>query len=52
MREKIKMQILPVPENEKERLDILKSYEILDSLPEEESDALTRPENCTSYISS
>ncbi|MBS7566001.1 PAS domain S-box protein [Mucilaginibacter sp. Bleaf8] len=38
---------IPVPENENERLKALKAYEILDTFPEEEYDALTR---LASYI--
>ncbi|WP_343330090.1 GAF domain-containing sensor histidine kinase [Polaribacter staleyi] len=36
------MEIARIPQNEKERLDVLKSYNILDSLPEEEYDAITK----------
>ncbi len=32
----------PVPENEQERLEALKSYDILDTLPEKDLDAITR----------
>lgn len=34
-------EIYPVPTNEKERLNALKNYEILDSLSEEEFDRVT-----------
>jgi len=36
------MNNLPIPENEKERLRALKNYYILDTLPEEEFDRLTK----------
>jgi signal transduction histidine kinase len=36
------MEIARIPQNEKERLDVLKNYSILDSLPEEEYDAITK----------
>ncbi len=36
------MNNLPIPENEKERLRALKEYHILDTLPEEEFDRLTK----------
>ncbi len=36
------MSTLPIPDNEKERLRALKGYHILDTLPEEEFDRLTR----------
>jgi PAS domain-containing protein len=38
---------VPVPENEAERLNALRSYDILDSFPEKEYDAITR---LASYI--
>ncbi|OAD46114.1 sensor histidine kinase [Polaribacter atrinae] len=36
------MEVARIPQNEKERLDVLKNYNILDSLPEEEYDAITK----------
>ncbi|QXP65017.1 ATP-binding protein [Polaribacter sp. HaHaR_3_91] len=36
------MEIARIPQNEQERLDVLKSYNILDSLPEDEYDAITK----------
>lgn len=36
------MQVANVPQNEKERLKILKKYSILDTLPEEDYDAITK----------
>ncbi|WP_166382137.1 GAF domain-containing sensor histidine kinase [Polaribacter sp. 11A2H] len=36
------MEVARIPQNEKQRLDVLKNYNILDSLPEEEYDAITK----------
>jgi len=36
------METARIPQNEKERLEVLKNYNILDSLPEEEYDAITK----------
>jgi len=35
------MKAARIPNNEEERLKVLKKYSILDSLPEEEYDAIT-----------
>jgi len=36
------MKAARIPNNEEERLKVLKKYSILDSLPEEEYDAITK----------